>query len=834
MAVSIQFDINLEQMKRELHSADQLIKKSRKHFMKDMNNMSRTLEKMAQSHTAVHTGIRTHQKQAADYKKLIQITDQTVQKSISFFDAATTSGPKQLADAFTITSKVFDGISEVAGKFGPMGEMIGGIASGIKNVVKAIGDRIPKELSTVEKLRISWEKQKTLLESNLSLIKQMRQVNSSFLDQAWERSKQLREEIRLQERLTSARGSSWDVTGKSSDELIDKLEQVNRTIANSKAGIKRAEIRGGGDRDDLIGSYEDAIQLNEELKSQIEGILELHHQLHESLKDENSERLAMLDQSEGLGRSEFAILQQKQAQYRLMLEQKDTNGALLYGEQERYEIMVQMGQIQQELLDTQQALERSRLRQKGYDTDSLTYIQAELQHLSSSTLDPKVSGKQAFDTLVAEFGGIVDAQQYLQNLSRESMADMVVYAQERKRLSPLIHEALNYDPLAYNTALEQQQQLTKQMIDRYFSEQERQITHEFTLGSLTESERDSQLNALIREWQMVYQKNEQAVQRITTDIASRLQIPVSDLQLDMANLIISDEDQMKLTERLHNTIADLSDLITDSATWKDISKELAMLQHQYAIGEVEESTYLAEQLALLKQQYALIPEGIAYQEERWKMEEEIYRLMQKQTETLEKQDALHDAMLNRLFRQRHQLLQQRHSGSENAQPDITQQIHQLEQEILHRMAILGVDDVLKQQTAHAMRQQTHYADGGWVSQTGSAVVHQGEFVLPATSASILHTTNPGFLDSLQQINDVSELDRFLNFKPVVSPSAIPNAGFLPPSHIHTTQSTYHLGGNQFIIHATDAADVEKRLRKWETNFNDRVVEVIQKKAVLKR
>jgi hypothetical protein len=132
----------------------------------------------------------------------------------------------------------------------------------------------------------------------------------------------------------------------------------------------------------------------------------------------------------------------------------------------------------------------------------------------------------------------------------------------------------------------------------------------------------------------------------------------------------------------------------------------------------------------------MIAEGMSGSE-LYSIKEEIYALEQEITNEVTERTSARDKELEMLIKQRQELMKT------GAAPE---DLKSIENQIAVRMRATGVDEETIEKTLELFRRQRSYDEGGWVQETGPAIVHKGEFVL-----------SKDMLKSLEQGGSINEM-----------------------------------------------------------------------------
>lgn len=274
----------------------------------------------------------------------------------------------------------------------------------------------------------------------------------------------------------------------------------------------------------------------------------------------------------------------------------------------------------------------------------------------------------------------------------------------------------------------------------------------------------------------------------------------------------------------------------------EIEYRLAENQHNLNMGMIDQSEFEARRLELLEEELALLEEqeaidpGNQYLIERWKLEEEIYKLTQDQTDEMLKQGQISDSELDRLIRKRQMMIEQARESGTITDVETQADFAAIEASIRARLVALGMTPEEIASAIQAMTEQRSYAVGGRVD-SGVSMLHDNEAVLPSSSVSMLDSINPQIVNNLIGATSLSDLPEIMKyFQTSSSPltqNAISNLSRDSINSIYNsyTSNTVNAGNNTFNVQGSGNEGLVKMFKAFEMKMPEMVVKALQTKGV---
>jgi hypothetical protein len=240
--------------------------------------------------------------------------------------------------------------------------------------------------------------------------------------------------------------------------------------------------------------------------------------------------------------------------------------------------------------------------------------------------------------------------------------------------------------------------------------------------------------------------------------------------------------------------------------------QIGEIEHKKNMGKYDddEIQYNQDLLKVYKKKYeAMKTEGYT-KEELYDIEEKIYSLEQAITDQVKDRNGERDKELERLVKQRQELLKQYNITGQGGEA-----IQQSEQAIKARLISLGYSEEDIAKVMQSFTTQKGYAEGGWVDDTGMALVHKGEFVL--SNEMLDQLANGNYKSMLSDVDYWSRLNEISKNSYMNSINNNSNVGDI-------------IDSKTININSNNPNEVLARIKNLEQNFGKMVRDEIYKQG----
>lgn len=301
------------------------------------------------------------------------------------------------------------------------------------------------------------------------------------------------------------------------------------------------------------------------------------------------------------------------------------------------------------------------------------------------------------------------------------------------------------------------------------------------------------------------------------------QTEINDLLIERNDLEVKyDEQQAKTIENINKSKFD------------EIEHEKARLNYLKHIKKITDDDYRLQMIEQLEKQKGLLPELLEYDDERWKIEMEIYDLKQGETAEMEKQAGYQNKEVERLVKKRQMMLDMARTAGSVKTPEIQTKLAAIEAQIKAEMLSAGIDPTVITDAMQSFTEQRGFEEGGYNTKPGLAMLHGTEWnpevILPSDVVKTMDQIKPGFIDDLLSASNQAEVgDVIRSYNQEIEKTSATTRSY---QYDYINTQTNYIEVNQSTnLSGMDTAAAMKKLDEIYRQFPDLTIQALEKKGI---